>query len=124
MLPASVVFGQAPASLSVREAYEAARSGEIILVDIRSAAEWADTGLPQGAVPLDVDATAFDVRLAGLRLDHPGKRIVLIDRTGAQAIAVAQKLAGRGWRELAGVRGGMLGPGGWLAEKLPVMAYP
>ena len=124
MLPASVVFGQAPASLSVREAYEAARSGEIILVDIRSAAEWADTGLPQGAVPLDVDATAFDVRLAGLRLDHPGKRIVLIDRTGAQAIAAAQKLAGRGWRELAGVRGGMLGPGGWLAEKLPVMAYP
>ncbi|MGN6096167.1 MAG: rhodanese-like domain-containing protein [Bosea sp. (in: a-proteobacteria)] len=124
MLPASVVFGQAPASLSVRDAYEAARSGEIILVDIRSAAEWADTGLPQGAVPLDVDATAFDVRLAGLRLDHPGKRIVLIDRTGAQAIAVAQKLAGRGWRELAGVRGGMLGPGGWLAEKLPVMAYP
>lgn len=124
MLPASVVFGQAPASLSVREAYEAARSGEIILVDIRSAAEWADTGLPQGAVPLDVDATAFDVRLAGLRLDHPGKRIVLIDRTGAQAIAVAQKLAGRGWRELAGVRGGILGPGGWLAEKLPVMAYP
>ncbi|WP_298922720.1 rhodanese-like domain-containing protein [uncultured Bosea sp.] len=108
----------------MREAYEAARSGEIILVDIRSAAEWADTGLPQGAVPLDVDATAFDVRLAGLRLDHPGKRIVLIDRTGAQAIAVAQKLAGRGWRELAGVRGGMLGPGGWLAEKLPVMAYP
>ena len=124
MLPASVVFGQAPASLSVREAYEAARSGEIILVDIRSAAEWADTGLPQGAVPLDVDATAFDVRLAGLRLDHPGKRIVLIDRTGAQAIAGAQKLAGRGWRELAGVRGGMLGPGGWLAEKRPVMAYP
>ncbi|MBN9441503.1 rhodanese-like domain-containing protein [Bosea sp. (in: a-proteobacteria)] len=109
MLPASVVFGQAPASLSVREAYEAARSGEIILVDIRSAAEWADTGLPQGAVPLDVDATAFDVRLAGLRLDHPGKRIVLIDRTGAQAIAVAQKLAG---------------PDGWLAEKLPVAAYP
>ncbi len=124
MLPASVVFGQAPASLSVREAYEAARSGEIILVDIRSAAEWADTGLPQGAVPLDVDATAFDVRLAGLRLDHPGKRIVLIDRTGAQAIAVAQKLAGRGWRELAGVRGGVLGPDGWLAEKLPVAAYP
>ena len=59
-----------------------------------------------------------------LRLDHPGKRIVLIDRTGAQAVAVAQKLSGRGWRELAAVRGGMLGPGGWLAEKLPVSAYP
>lgn len=80
--------------------------------------------MPQGALPLDVDAPAFDVRIAGLRLDNPGKRIVLIDRTGAQAVAVAQKLAGRGWRDLASVRGGMLGPGGWLAEKLPVAAYP
>ena len=95
----------------------------ILLVDIRSAQEWADTGLPRGALPLDVDAPAFEVRIAGLRLDHPGKRIVLIDRTGAQAVAVAQKLAGRGWRDLAAVRGGMLGPGGWLAEKLPVSEY-
>ncbi|WP_187640079.1 rhodanese-like domain-containing protein [Bosea sp. F3-2] len=96
----------------------------IVLIDIRSAEEWADTGLPQGAVPIDADAPAFEVRIAGLRLDNPGKRIVLIDRTGAQAVAVAQKLAGRGWRDLAAVRGGVLGPGGWLAEKLPVAEYP
>ncbi|MDX3808312.1 rhodanese-like domain-containing protein [Bosea thiooxidans] len=124
VLPASFVFGQALPPLSVREAYEAAQAKRIVLVDIRSAGEWADTGLPQGAVPLDVDATAFEVRLAGLRLDNPGKRIVLIDRTGAQAMATVQKLAGRGWRDLVPVRGGVLGPGGWLAEKLPVTAYP
>lgn len=124
LLPASCVLGQVLPSLSAREAYEAAQTKRIILVDIRSAAEWADTGLPQGAVPLDIDATAFDVRLAGLRLDNPGKRIALIDRTGAQAIATVQKLGGRGWRDLVPVRGGVLGPGGWLAEKLPVTAYP
>ena len=123
MLPASFVFGQSAATLSPREAHEAALAKRILLVDIRSAQEWADTGLPRGALPLDVDAPAFEVRIAGLRLDHPGKRIVLIDRTGAQAVAVAQKLAGRGWRDLAAVRGGMLGPGGWLAEKLPVSEY-
>ena len=124
MLPASFVFGQSAATLSPREAHEAVQAKRILLVDIRNAQEWADTGLPQGALPLDADASAFEVRIAGLRLDYPGKRIVLIDRTGAQAIAVAQKLARRGWRDLAGVRGGMLGPGGWLAEKLPVSAYP
>jgi rhodanese-related sulfurtransferase len=124
LLPASFVFGQAVTSLSARETSEAVQARRIVLVDIRSADEWADTGLPRGAIPFDADAPAFEVRLAGLRLDNPGKRIVLIDRTGAQAIAVAQKLAGRGWRELAAVRGGMLGPGGWLAEKLPVTAYP
>lgn len=123
LLPASFVFGQAATSLSARETFEAVQANRTVLVDIRSADEWADTGLPRGAVPFDADAPAFEVRLAGLRLDNPGKRIVLIDRTGAQAIAVAQKLAGRGWRDLAAVRGGMLGPGGWLAEKLPVTAY-
>lgn len=124
VLPASFVFGQATATLSAREAFEAAQAKRILLVDIRGAQEWADTGLPQGAVPLDVDAPAFEVRIAGLRLDNPGKRIVLIDRTGAQAVAVAQRLGGRGWRDLAAVRGGVLGPGGWLAEKLPVVGYP
>ena len=126
MLPAVFVRAQAPAAagLSPREAFELLRAGRIVLVDIRTAAEWADTGLPQGAVAFDLDATAFDVRLAGLRLDNPGKRIALIDRTGAQAAATVQKLGGRGWRDLVAVRGGMLGPGGWLAEKLPVTGYP
>jgi rhodanese-related sulfurtransferase len=124
VLPASFVFGQSVATLSPREAHEAAQAKRVLLIDIRGAEEWADTGLPQGALALDVDAPAFEVRIAGLRLDNPGKRIVLIDRTGAQAVAVVQKLAGRGWRDLAGVRGGVLGPGGWLAERLPVTAYP
>ncbi|WP_377839524.1 rhodanese-like domain-containing protein [Bosea sp. UC22_33] len=124
MLPASFVFGQSAPVLSPRETYEAAQAKRILLVDIRGAQESADTGLPQGALALDFDAPAFEVRIAGLRLDNPGKRIALIDRTGAQAVAVVQKLAGRGWRDLAAVRGGMLGPGGWLAEKLPVTAYP
>ena len=123
MLPAAFVLGQSPAGLPAREAFEATQAGQLLLVDIRTPAEWADTGLPQGAIALDLDAPAFDVRLAALRLDHPGKRIALIDRTGAQAAATVQKLAGRGWRDLAAVRGGMLGPGGWLAEGLPVKAY-
>jgi rhodanese-related sulfurtransferase len=125
LLPAAFVQGQAPApsGLSAREAFELLQAGRIVLVDIRTPDEWTDSGLPQGAVPFDLDATAFDVRLAGLRLDNPGKRIALIDRTGAQAAATVQKLGGRGWRDLVAVRGGVLGPGGWLAEKLPVVAY-
>lgn len=124
LLPASFVFGQAVVSLSARETSDAVQAKRIVLVDIRSAEEWADTGLARGAIPLDADGAAFEPRLAGLRLDSAGKRIVLIDRTGAQALAVAQKLAGRGWRDLAAVRDGMLGPGGWIAEKLPLAAYP
>jgi rhodanese-related sulfurtransferase len=123
-LAAGTASAQAPASLPVREALAAAEAGRLTLVDIRTPDEWADTGVPRGARPLDVTGSAFEVRLAGLRLDHPGRPIALIDRSGAQSSATVRKLAGRGWRDLVAVRDGMLGPAGWLAEKLPVTAYP
>ncbi|MDP3257099.1 MAG: rhodanese-like domain-containing protein [Bosea sp. (in: a-proteobacteria)] len=122
VLPASLVLAQASQSLTAREAYDAARAGTLLLIDIRPPDEWRDTGLPRDAIALDVEAPAFEVRLAGLRLDHRGKRIALIDRSGALAASTREKLAGRGFRDIVAVRGGMLGPGGWLAEKLPVVA--
>jgi len=123
LLPAAFVFGQGAASLSPREAHDAGRAGRLLLVDIRTPEEWRDTGLPHGALPLDADGAAFEPRLAGLRLDHPKRPIAFIDRTGSQAAALAARLTGRGWRDVSAVRGGMLAPGGWLAEKLPVTEY-
>lgn len=124
VLPASFVLAQVPTTLAPREALDAARAGTLLLIDIRTPAEWRDTGLAQGAIALDVETPAFEVRVAGLRLDHRGKRIALIDRSGALSASTRDKLAGRGFRDILAVRGGMLGPGGWLAEKLPVAAYP
>ncbi|KPH79141.1 hypothetical protein AE618_20250 [Bosea vaviloviae] len=123
-LPASFVLAQARSALSAREAHDAARAGTLLLLDIRAPEEWRDTGIPQGAIALDAETPGFEVRLAGLRLDHRGKRIALIDRSGGLSSSLREKLAGRGWREIVAVRGGMLGPGGWLAEGLPVVAYP
>ena len=56
--------------LSVREAHEAAKAGKLVLVDIRTPEEWADTGVPEGAIKLDMTGSAFEVRLAALKLDH------------------------------------------------------
>ena len=109
--------------ISPREAHEAARVGKSILIDIRPAAERGDTGVAAGAIALPAETAGFEVRLAGIRLDHAGKQIVLIDLTGTQGFALVRTLRGRGWRDLTYLRGGMLGsPGeqGWLKEKLPV----
>ena len=113
--------------LSVREAHEAARAGKLVLVDIRTPEEWTDTGVPEGAIRLDMTGSAFEVRLAALKLDHPGKPIALICRTGNRTSTVQKTLAVRGWKELVDVRGGLLGnpkDKGWLAEGLPVTSYP
>lgn len=114
-------------SLSVREAHEAAKAGKLVLVDIRTPEEWADTGLPEGAIKLDMTGSAFEVRLAALKLDHPGKPIALICRTGSRTSTLQKKFVRRGWTNLIDVRGGLLGnprDKGWLAEGLPVTSYP
>ena len=114
-------------SLSVREAHEAAKAGKLVLVDIRTPEEWADTGVPEGAIRLDMTGSAFEVRLAALKLDHPGKPIALICRTGNRTSTLQRTFAARGWKELVDVRGGLLGnprDKGWLAEGLPVTSYP
>lgn len=123
----AAVAQSAPPSLSARQAYDGAKAGTLILVDIRTPEEWADTGVPVGAIRLDMEASAFEARLAALRLENPGKTIALICRTGNRSSSLQRKLAGRGWRDIVDVRGGLLGnPGdkGWLAEQLPVAAYP
>lgn len=114
---------QAPASLSVREAHEATKAGKVVLVDIRRPDEWADTGVPEGAIRLDMTSSAFEARLASLKAENPGKPIALICRTANRTRTVLQQLTERGWQGLVNVRGGMLGDGreaGWLAEKLPL----
>ncbi|RXT52867.1 hypothetical protein B6S44_19170 [Bosea sp. Tri-44] len=126
-LPARAEAQAALPSLSVSEAHEAARAGKIVLVDIRTPEEWTDTGVPEGAIKLDMTGSGFEVRLAALKLDYPGKPIALICRTASRTSTLQKKLAARGWRELVNVRGGLLGnpsDKGWLAEGLPVTPYP
>lgn len=58
VLPASFVLAQVPTTLAPREALDAARAGTLLLIDIRTPAEWRDTGLAQGAIALDVETPA------------------------------------------------------------------
>jgi rhodanese-related sulfurtransferase len=114
---------QERATMSVREAHERTRSKGVILVDIRRPEEWADTGIAEGAIRLDMTSPAFEARLASLRAENPGKPIALICRTANRSRHLQDVLTRRGWTGLVDVRGGMLGDGrntGWLTEGLPL----
>ncbi len=109
--------------MSVREAHERTRAQSVILVDIRRPEEWADTGVAEGAIKLDMTSPVFEARLAGLRAENPGKPIAIICRTANRTRHVQDVLGKRGWTNIVDVRGGMLGDGrnkGWLDEGLPV----
>lgn len=104
-------------------AHRAARKGEIILVDIRRPEEWQETGLAEGAVPLDMTQRDFVDRLITLRQSYPEKPLALICRTGNRTGHVSTLLAQQGFSGLIDVRegmaGGPYGPG-WLRRGLPV----
>lgn len=113
----------APRVMTAREAYDAQQAGTLVLVDVRTPAEWAETGVPKGALRADVAAPDFLPRIEALRKASPGKEIGLICRTSSRSARAAQALAQMGWTNVVDVAGGVAGSPrgkGWFAEGLPV----
>ncbi len=110
--------------ITASEAHEQAASGEIVLVDIRTPEEWAETGIGEGAIPLDMREDDFVKKLVALRLANPEKPIALICRTGNRSQFVVSALAGQGFPGLVDVPEGMAGGPrgkGWIPTGLPTI---
>ena len=112
------------------EAYEAGTAGEAVLVDVRTLSEWLETGLPEGAltVPEDHPGGYPGVReeIKALRTDHPGRKIVLICRTGNRTGRLLDDLQRAGVEGVGHVAGGVAGSArgrGWIAAGLPMERY-
>lgn len=115
---------QALPSVSVQEAQRRLADGRAVLVDIRRPEEWAETGVAQGAIKLDMTAADFGPRLQALSQANPGKEIDLICRTANRTSVVQKALAAQGWSNIVNVRGGMQGNSsdtGWIKAGLPVV---
>ncbi|MCH8550289.1 MAG: hypothetical protein LAT62_00040 [Natronospirillum sp.] len=86
-------------------------AGELI-IDIRTEAEWEDTGVVSGAVPLQFfdnwgryDAEAFIDSVTALA--PPGTRIGIICRTANRSGPVSELMAEQGW-QVTDYQGGMV----------------
>ena len=111
------------AEIDPARAHGAARAGRILLVDIRRPEEWAATGIPEGAHPIDMRRPDFTQALARLRAAHPGRPVALICARGVRSAALARRLAAAGLGPVINLPEGMLGSRagpGWLARGLPV----
>jgi len=124
---ATATFAIAPAAqaghsvMSVEEARDAAASGELVLIDIRTPDEWADSGVPDVALPIDMRSPEFLSRIAALKKEHPERMIGLICATGGRSGYVAKYLHDASVDGIVDVAAGVHGrPDGWLALGLPV----
>jgi rhodanese-related sulfurtransferase len=116
-------------TLSPEAAAERAAAGELVLIDVRLASEWAATGLPEGALPIALqDPRTLAVRpgfvddvLDSLNGDRT-REIALICATGVRSAFAARLLESHGFSAVHDVGEGMAGSGqgqGWLARALP-----
>jgi len=116
--------GQAePLQLSIGEAYAKSQAGEILLVDIRSRAEWGETGVAVTARPISMHERGFLDRLDEASGGNRHAPIALICATGGRSAFLQAQLLARGFTNVYDVPAGMLGQNskpGWIASGLPV----
>ncbi len=105
------------------EAYAKALAGEIVLIDIRTPEEWAETGLPDVALQNNLYAPDFIQTLLAIRAQNPDTPLALICRTGSRSGNATAQLYEAGLTNVIDVVEGVAGSGvgpGWFARGLPV----
>lgn len=121
------VLARSNTTISASAAAKSAANSQILLVDIRTPAEWRQTGIAASARPLSMLDPAFTaklLRLVNSNRDHP---IALICARGGKSKQMSARLAATGFTRIIDVPEGMLGSGwgpGWIAQGLPMRTYP
>ena len=115
-----------PARLSVAAAYEKAAAGQLVLIDIRSPAEWRETGVGVSAIPISMHRPGFMEKVAKLTGGDKSKPLAVICASGGRSSVIAPKLEQAGYTQIYNVAEGMLGGrygNGWIPSGLPVKPY-
>ena len=113
------------AKLTVAQAHQAAANGEVVLVDIRTPREWAQTGVPEGAHAIDMRRDDFLAALSQVAGSDKGRPIAVICARGVRSARLSRALTEAGYTNIVDVPEGMLGSGagpGWLKTGLPVVS--
>ena len=106
--------------VSVQTAYQQAQAGEVLIVDVRRAEEWADSGVAPGAARITLQDTDFLEKLTVATGGNKDAAVAFICRSGQRSGAAADKARAAGFTNIYNVKGGMSMSGGWIDAGLPV----
>ncbi|MEI8397224.1 MAG: rhodanese-like domain-containing protein [Rhodospirillaceae bacterium] len=122
-LPVSAADGR----IAADEAYAAAGRGELLIIDVRTPAEWRDTGIPAGSKTAEFGSPAFVGAVADAVLSDKSHPIALICRSGNRSTKAKQALEASGFTHVLNISEGMAGSSagpGWLKRALPISPCP
>lgn len=120
----SILSAQTSDIWSAGQAYEALIADQIRLIDVRSRAEWDETGVAEGAWAISLHEDRFPERLFAARELADGRPVALTCATGGRSGSVMRSLRQAGYTGFIDVSEGMLGSSlgpGWIAAGLPVV---
>lgn len=115
-----------PHRMSAREAHDAAQRGEVLLLDIRTPAEWIETGIATSAHPVSMHQSSFLAKLDRLTAGDMSKPVALICAVGRRSNALQGILTRMGYTQVIDVAEGMMGGSngpGWIKSGLPVKPF-
>ena len=129
LLPGLPVYAQGPSALQLTapEALAQSQAGKLTLIDIRTPGEWQDTGVPKGALRINLQhpggAAGFASEVLKSVKGNPAAAIALICRTGNRSSVAQKVLQAHGLSRVYNVPEGMAGSSagpGWLQRGLPL----
>lgn len=118
-------FSQSHRILSAAEANALMQDGQLVILDIRRRAEWLQTGVAKGAIPMSMHEADFPARLSELLQTTRPENIGLICATGQRTAHVVGILAQNGISGVADISEGMKGNArgsGWIKGGLPIVS--
>lgn len=107
-------------------ALEKTSNGDMILVDIRTLAEWQETGLPETAYAITMGDDDFMGKVNHLTENNLNKPVAIICAAGGRSARVCSALRSYGYNFIYDVAEGMMGGQhgkGWLAKGLQTVPY-
>jgi len=107
------------ARMLTSEALPLVQSGEMVLIDIRTPEEWAQTGVAEPAHTNSMHVPGFLERLDEILDSSKDSQIGLICATGGRSAYLQSELNKRGYKNVIDVTDGMIGSGagpGWLGN--------
>lgn len=123
ILAISALQVQAAPAMDVKSAFDKAKSGEIVLVDIRDPSEWRQTGIGAHAHPISIHRRGFLQKLQVLQEANKDKPLAFICAHANRSRKVTNALPRYGFSNIYDVRPGMEAPGGWIKSGLPIRKW-
>jgi rhodanese-related sulfurtransferase len=112
-----------PLTVTPPEAHKMVTEKKAVLIDIRTPAEWDETGVAEGAIRIDMTDPMFTRKMSEAVGGDRTKPIALICRTANRSTTVQQAMMQAGYVNVINVEGGMVGnraDKGWIKHSLPL----